>query len=192
MSLAAELPHPDIARAMNIPAANTNTFPTIKPYILLIGFSHIKRRDLTGFQQVTSLSRAAFTNVHKGFATPQTSLSSRAEKLHIPQSLSAPPTVRQLIILLYPRGRKSQGKSDSRPQSPPNGFPEGTRIEHSPGAGGLERSRTTHVMNPDNPLFRRKLRQPGRDTPLTADSAIAGNFFVKIKKHCFYWTSVVS
>ena len=70
--------HPDIVRARNIPAMNTNTLPTTEPYILFISLSHIKCRDIAGLQQATSLSGTAFAHSSMPWPLPYTSLSSLA------------------------------------------------------------------------------------------------------------------
>ena len=59
--------HPDIVRARNIPAMNTNTFPTTEPYILFISLSNVKCRDIAGFRQATSLSGTAFAHLPKAW-----------------------------------------------------------------------------------------------------------------------------
>ena len=114
--------HPDIARARNIPAMNTNTFPTNEPYILLIGLSNAKCRDIAGFQQATSLSGTTFAHSLTRWPLPYTSLSSTGGNTLHPQGLSLPPTAILLMILLYPLGQKSQGKSDMSPGRPGRGL----------------------------------------------------------------------
>ena len=115
MSATAGSLHPDIVRARNIPAMNTNTFPTNEPYVLFISLSHIKCGDITSFQQATRLSAAAFAHLPKAWPLQYTSLSSLASNALRPRGLSIPPTVRLLILLLYPFDQKSQGKSDMSP-----------------------------------------------------------------------------
>lgn len=104
--------HPDIVRARNIPVANTNNFPTTKPYVIFISLSNIKGRDLGGFRQATSPSGIAVTHLPKGIGQSVHIPHVLGGKALHPQGLSIPPTVRFLILSLYPLDRKSQVKSD--------------------------------------------------------------------------------
>jgi len=122
MSATAGSLHPDIVRARNIPAMNTNTFPTNEPYILLISLSNAKCRDIAGFQQATRLSGTTFAHLPKARPLQYTSLSSLASNALRPRGLSIPPTIRIPILPLYPFDQKSQGKSDMSPGRPGRGL----------------------------------------------------------------------